>query len=243
MIQNSLFWSLPHNLRRQVFRLIKPREYQALAAYRTRDIEKITAQTFKPFLESKTLFVHIPKTAGIAVGHAVYGRHTGNHTTIAEYQMTFSKAEFDSMFKFTFVRNPWDRLLSAFLFLKAGGRNEGDQQWAETHLGNFPDFEHFVNDWVTTENVMKGIHFKPQHQFLTNPHSDEILVDFVGRFEDLEADWKALRQKIATVAELAEVNVNTAKKGDDYRTHYTDEMAKIVERVYQKDIQLFGYHF
>lgn len=242
MIQNKLFWKLPHDIRRSVFKRARPAEYNKLKAYRTRETEKITGQSFKPFLDTNTLFVHIPKTAGIAIGHSIYGRHTGNHTTIAEYQMVFSKVEFDNMFKFTFVRNPWDRLLSAFLFLKAGGRNTGDKQWAETHLLNYTDFESFVLNGLNDEMVMEGIHFKPQHSFVTNPNSADVLVDFIGRFEHLEEDWKALTQNISAKTELKEVNVNRAKK-DDFHLHYTDKMAEIVADVYQKDIAIFGYTF
>ena len=242
MIQNSLFWQLPHNFRRRLYKMAQPEDYARLNNYRTLEPEKVTAPTFKPFLDTRTLFVHIPKTAGIAIGHGVYGRHTGNHTTIAEYQMAFSRQEFTAMFTFTFVRNPWDRLLSAYQFMKKGGRNEGDRQWSADHLASFTNFEAFVLGWVNPENVLKGIHFTPQHHFLTNPGSDRIMVDFVGRFENLQADWDALQTKVKVTSTLEPVNVNRSAD-DDHRQHYTPKMVERVRQVYAKDIALFGYSF
>jgi hypothetical protein len=164
-----LFWKLPPALRRSWFALRHPRTYRALRDLRTADPEPQNAPTFKPFLESNSLFIHIPKAAGISLGHGLFGRHTGNHTTLAEYEIAFTRAELDRFFKFTFVRNPWDRLVSAFLFLKKGGRNESDRRWAEEHLDSFDTFDDFVVRWVARENLGKGIHFLPQHRFITTP--------------------------------------------------------------------------
>ena len=242
MIEDPLFWKLPHALRRGLFRFVQPDAFETLSSYRDLQPEKISAQTFKPFLDSKTLFVHIPKTAGIAIGHAVYGRHTGNHTTFAEYQLAFSKSECASFFSFTFVRNPWDRLLSAYTFMKAGGRNDGDRAWSEKHLSSFLSFNEFVQKWVTHDNVHKGIHFKPQFEFITLPGSDQIRVDFVGRYEQLQEDWENLSRHLKTKGELKPIN-QTAGKTRDYRDMYTTETKEIVANVYAKDIALFGYTF
>lgn len=58
----------------------------------------------------------------------LFGNLGGAQLRIPHDQLIFSQREFEDYFKFTFVRNPWDRLLSAFLFLKKGGANKVDRQ-------------------------------------------------------------------------------------------------------------------
>jgi hypothetical protein len=67
--------------------------------------------------------VHVPKTAGVAISLALFGNLAGEHASIRDYQTIYPKSVFERYVRFTFVRNPWDRLLSAFSFLKSGGMN------------------------------------------------------------------------------------------------------------------------
>lgn len=242
MTQNKLFWSLPYAMRQLLFKWNNPQEYLILQDLKLSIPKKLSAPTFKPFLEHKCIFVHIPKAAGVSVGYSLFQRHTGNHTTIAEYQMAFSQKEFGSFYKFTFVRNPWDRLLSAYLFLKAGGRNKGDKKWAEEHLSCYSDFTAFVLDWVNPKNVQLGIHFKPQHLFVTNPGSKKLQVDFVGKFESIETDYLTVKKQLGRGGNLKFEN-STSDKPSDYRDYYTQQTKEIVAQVYKADIVLFNYSF
>jgi len=240
--QNKLFWNLPHELRRTIFNWQDSKEFSRLSYLRTANPTEKSAPTFLPFLETKSIFVHIPKAAGISVGYSLYGRHTGNHTTIAEYQIAFTKSEFESCFKFAFVRNPWDRLLSAYLFLKKGGRNKGDAKWAQENLAGFKNFEEFVLQWVTPKKVLSGIHFVPQHKFVTQPFTKNIMVDFVGRYENLAQDFNVVREKLGFGKNLLFEN-KTEVKIKDYRDFYSEDSKAIVAEVYREDIELFGYKF
>lgn len=242
MTESRLFWSLPYALRRWFFKKQNGQVYKNLQVLRIVNPEKLSAPTFKPFLENKCIFVHIPKAAGISVGSSLFGRHTGNHTSIAEYQMAFSQKEFESFYKFTFVRNPWDRLLSAYLFLKKGGRNDGDKKWAAENISHFNNFQDFVLNWVTPENVLSGIHFMPQYYFVTLPGNKKIQVDFVGKFENLGPDFKIVKNKLGIGGSLVFEN-KTEDKSSDYRNFYNRETQKVVARVYKEDIALFDYQF
>jgi len=55
-----------------------------------------------PFDRYQCIFVHIPKTAGVSICRSLFENLAGGHTTIAKYQIIFSKKEFDRYFKFTF---------------------------------------------------------------------------------------------------------------------------------------------
>ncbi len=241
-INDKMFWKLPYEMRRAIFKKQNPHRYKRLIDLRKETPEKLSAATFKPFLDTQSIFVHIPKAAGISVGYSLYGRHTGNHTTVAEYQMAFSRNEFNTFFKFCFVRNPWDRLLSAYLFMKNGGRNKGDRKWADENLTGFNSFNHFVLDWLNTENANSGIHFKPQNQFITTPNSLPPKVNFVGFFENIENDWEGIRKKMGVKSPLI-FNNKTESKKKDYRSYYNNKTIEIVASVYHDDIALFGYSF
>ena len=239
---SALFWKLPYGLRRSLRMLIHPRKYRQLGSMRTAEPEQLNVPTFKPFIERRRIFVHTPKAAGTTIGYGLFGRHTGNHTTIADYQLAFNRQEFDSFFKFTFVRNPWDRLVSAFHFMRGGGRNEGDRQWAETHLSGIDTFEEFVLRWVNRTNIYKGLHVLPQYEFITTPGSRRPLVDFIGHFEDIDADYSRIRDRLGGGAVLACDN-KTSGRQSDYRSCYSDRTREIVAEVYREDIELLGYDF
>ncbi len=239
---DRLYWKMPYTLRRYLYCVRHPVEYYKYQMLRTDLPERASARSLVPFIENRCIFIHIPKAAGIAVGEGLFGRHTGNHATIAEYQIAFSSREFRQFFKFTFVRNPWDRLLSAFLFLKKGGRNPKDLRWAEVHLQPFATFEDFVMNWVTPENIRKRVHFRPQHTFIVVPRQQVACVDFVGYFENIAADYNYIRKKLHIGKDLCVKN-RTAEKKRDYRSLYTDRMAQIVANVYHTDIQMLGYDF
>lgn len=239
---NKTYWMLPYEARRFLFKINHRDNYLRLIGLRTAESQKLNSPTFKPFIEHRCIFVHIPKSAGISLGYSIFGRHTGNHTTISEYQIAFDRSEFNSFFKFTFVRNPWDRLLSAFLFLKNGGRNKGDLQWAEQHLSDYKSFDEFVTKWVNRDNIYKGIHFIPQHKFITTKNPAKPDVDFMGFFENINDDYEYVRNRLGVGNNLIHDN-KTAGRNGEYRSYYNEKIKDIVSDVYREDISLLGYNF
>ncbi|ADI14736.1 sulfotransferase family 2 domain-containing protein [Truepera radiovictrix] len=234
---SGLFWQLPYGLRRNAARVAFPRRYAALQRLRSPEAGGALA----PFFRHRCLFIHVPKAAGLSVGKGLFGAATGHHRTVAGYQLLLSRSEFEAFFKFAFVRNPWDRLASAFFFLKSGGLHDTDARWAAEHLAPYATFEAFVTGWVNRHNVHSWVHFRPQHHYLCLPGRRELLLDFVGFFENLASDYELIRARLGTGEPLPAENVTRARR--DFRELYTPEMREIVARVYREDIALLGYTF
>ncbi|RJR39511.1 MAG: hypothetical protein C4576_21430 [Desulfobacteraceae bacterium] len=236
----SLLWHFGYERRRALFRILFPGAHKHLQAMRNIDTEK--GRSLKPFDNRRCIFVHITKCAGISIAMTLFGNLGGGHLRIPHYQLIFEESEFEEYFKFTFVRNPWDRLLSAFLFLKNGGANKADREWAQNNLSRFEDFDTFVVKWVNSKSVHTWKHFVPQYKFLCAPGSRSPCVDFIGRFENLNGDFDHVGKKLGCHSTLRHLNRSGGEKRD-FRDYYTDETMEIVADVYHEDICMFGYGF
>lgn len=187
----------------------------------------------------RCIYVHIPKTGGISVNDALWGNPGGVHKSMEEYARIFSASTLQEYFKFTFVRNPWDRLVSAWFFLKAGGHHAADARWAERHLGAYNDFDAFVMNWLTPENARAALHFRPQTDFLKL--NGKIAVDFIGKMERFAEDFDYVKHRIGR--DDAELPHKNRSKREDYHGYYNEATRKRVATVYAEDIALLDYSF
>jgi len=239
---DRLYYAFPHEMRRWVYAAIKPREFNQLR--RMRDGAGCPEYTFREFDRSRCIFVHVPKTAGVAIAQTLFGNLAGGHTPAFLYEVVFPRRKFESYFKFAFVRNPWDRLLSAYNFLLSGGMTDADRLWAQEHLSSVSDFSDFVCNRLSSPAVFSHVHFVPQYWFLCRPSCDRLLVDFVGRFERLQGDFRSVRKELgrSDCPDLPILNRGDTESGD-YRDYYTPQARDVVAELYQKDVDLFGYRF
>jgi hypothetical protein len=138
-------------------------------------------------------------------------------------------------FKFCFVRNPWDRAVSLFIYLRAKGRLHPALR--------FHTFAHLLHDRAYDElglYTRRGLsHCNPQIAWLRDPEG-RIFVDFVGRFETLEADVAKLGAELGLTGTLPRLNVS--ERGH-YRDYYDDHSRRLVAAAYAEDVETFGYHF
>lgn len=189
--------------------------------------------SLKGYDELNCIFIRIPKCASQSVSKALFGNLGGGHRSIFEYRLVFKKEEFSKYFKFTFVRNPWDRAASAYFYHK--------ERWPTSVFGMYPDFNSFAKGWMNQQNIYTKAAFTPQYKFICG-ESGKIEVDFIGYVENIEQDFLKITQKLGVEQELKTKNKTTIKK-KDYRTYYNDESAEIVAQLYEKDIKMFGYDF
>ncbi|MEO1394467.1 MAG: sulfotransferase family 2 domain-containing protein [Cyanobacteria bacterium J06634_5] len=185
----------------------------------------------------KAIFIHVPKTAGTSIYDLIGYTYIG-HVPYDWYKSRNS-VKYDTYFKFSVVRNPWDRLVSTYVYLKKGGNNAMDNHWAKKNLSMFSSFDDFVKKWVTEENVQSWMHFIPQHQYIFD-NNDNIQVDYIAKFENLSDDFEVISDRLNLQRSLPHVN---AGKRKPYQEYYTEETKDIVSSVYAKDVQLFDYEF
>ncbi|MEP3387245.1 MAG: sulfotransferase family 2 domain-containing protein, partial [Reichenbachiella sp.] len=196
--------------------------------------------SFVPFYAHKCIFVHIPKAAGIAISQSLFNNLGGGHETIQYYQEILKPSDFEHFYKFTIVRNPWDRLHSAYEYLKSGGFGPNDKTWFLNNLSTFKNFEDFVLNWLSKENSNAYIHFNPQVNFLKDQHG-KINFDLIGRYETLSDDVDQIKQRLNIPHKLQNKNVNLKKR--NYQEAYTKKMIEKVESVYSDDVKIFNYKF
>jgi len=189
------------------------------------------------FYKTKSIFIHIPKTAGTSLVQSIYGDVSAEgHRNIEFYKNIFSN-ELPNFFKFCFVRNPYDRLYSSYKFLQKGGMNKNDAKSFDTHLKQYADFEDFVLNGLTKALLKEIIHFIPQTHFICNGKG-LVLVDFIGKFENLKQDIGKLEKKLDLEIILPHLNSN---KKENYLSIYTDEMLEKVKEFYENDFKILGY--
>ena len=194
--------------------------------------------SLKPFDDHHCIFVHITKTAGTSVAKSLFG-YLPYHYTAIDYRVIFGRKIFNNYYKFAFVRNPWDRLYSAYRYLKSGGWNEKDKLWAEANIGQFNDFSTFVKQWINPDNTKKHLHLRPQCYFICDKKG-RLLIDYLAYFETINKDFDIICNKLQLNVALGKHNVNPGK---NYLDVYDDESKEIVANVYANDIKLFGYEF
>ncbi|NIV31384.1 MAG: sulfotransferase family 2 domain-containing protein [Anaerolineae bacterium] len=187
-------------------------------------------------IENNVLFIHIPKCAGTSMEACAFlgGDHRkhGGHFPLYMYERLVHGIE--GAFKFAFVRNPWDRFLSAFLMDRPWDRGaflataRQVKQLGDPKRSTFPN----IVGWPLLQR------FLPQRYFICNKDGS-IGVDFVGRFENLQEDWRTVcMQVVGRPVKLPHVRRGTHR---DYREYYDAEARRIVGEAYRKDIDMFGY--
>lgn len=231
--------SLPHFFVYQGYRLLWNQEFKTLQELRTKEVDK-NGYSLKGFDKYNCIFIHIPKTGGLSLSQSLFGNRGGGHRTFFSYYPIYSPKEYQQYYKFAIVRNPWDRLVSAYFFLEEGGITETDQQWFEQNLSEYDNFDKFVRGWVNKQNIYSYLHFIPQHYYVA--HRDKIMIDKVYKLENISSMIDDLNTKLGVQISLPHKN-KTQNRSSDYREYYTDETKNIVGNIYQQDIKLFNYSF
>jgi len=146
-----------------------------------------------------------------------------NHMPAAEARALIDDRVWRSYFKFAFDRNPWDRQISWYFYK------------TKTKASR-PSFEDFM--------ASRRRAYVDNHEIYLE--GGALAVDFLGRYEDLDADLaKALRLiGVARRLDVPKSNVTPDKETrQDYRSYYTPETEALVRDWYAPEIKLLKYGF
>jgi len=198
--------------------------------------------------DRRWIFVHIQKTGGSAV-RAALGVEIDDphkHFLARELRVLYGDAAWQGCFKFAFVRNPWDRLVSWWSMINANRTALSNgmplNRFHRFVLQRATTFEEFLlscDEEVVEDDGCKWI-YRNQLEYLTDS-TGKLLVDFVGRFETLEQDFASVAQRIP-LSPTQLPHVNRSHHGQ-YVEYYTPALAQKVGLRYRRDIETFGYVF
>lgn len=152
----------------------------------------------------------------------------------SQRQLYYAPRRYASHFKFAFVRNPWDRLVSCWhnkVIDQPKKRLFGDRIEDLKSFGAFVDF--VAGQDLTACNR----HYRLQCRLI-----DLDRVDFLGRLERFSDDFRIVCNTLGLPAEEVE-KVNVSNRQRDYRLYYDDALAEKVATLYRRDITLFGYTY
>jgi len=199
----------------------------------------------------RTIFVHVPKTAGQSIEMVflnklnltwhqraplllrpnrdpTQGPPRLAHLYADEYVTCghTSAEDFAAYFKFAVVRNPWARAVSEYKFAYQ----------PRMTFGPFLD-----NVVAHRRAVVEERHIDPQRRYLA-AEDGRILVDWVLRYETLADEFLEVSRRIfGETVTLPKVNVSRDRA--DYRTFYDDDGRQLIADIYRDDIETFGYQF
>jgi hypothetical protein len=173
-------------------------------------------------LEQVGLFVQkrfpIPELAQLQHGHL----------SLQQIRPYMRPDEWQSFFKFAFVRNPFDRFISycAFRTRESDLFDRDPQQVMRHYLFEAPPHDHLL--------------FQPQHSFVTDADG-QLLADHVGRVERMQDSYDEIAERIGIPSRPLE-RVNATERRD-YRDYYDQQLIDGVAQLYARDLELFGYQF
>lgn len=188
--------------------------------------------------ENKVIFIHIPKAAGNGITMSLFGLPSAGHFTWEKYAK--NREKFMIYYKFSVVRDPYERFVSAFNYLKSGGIGEIDDEFSEKYLAGL-DLNEFVRklsvDSGFRKDILFWIHFRPQSDFIFD-NNERLMVDDLYKLEDMNVRFKELADKVGVGdVQFSRVNENASK----FSTELSDYAKEVVREIYSKDFRLLNY--
>jgi len=193
----------------------------------------------------KLVFVHIQKTGGSTVHRLLQERVPDIRTIAPRHEIAIrgmpNLDDWDEYYKFAFVRNPWDRLVSWYSMMTKFPRG-GNELWQYVH-DNSSTFEEFIYNCTDEVEMKKGVYYSftyNQLDYITDENGD-LLVDFIGQLENFEEDVLEIFSRIGIGLEM--VPHKNCSRHQHYSTFYAVDTEMIVRERFKRDIDYFGYEF
>ena len=190
----------------------------------------------------KCIFIHCQKCAGESIEMALCGeadnKYNGDpflgspmkHANLKYFKENFP-FEYKNYFKFTIVRNPYDRFIS----------------WVKYRDKRLKLYNGNLNYDVLNYELRRIPFNKANYTKMLNLNSFFNLtrrneLDFIGRFENLEEDFRYIKEKLSLLRDLPHINKSSEEKVH-YSTFYNDSLQRKCRKVFKKDLDYFGYKF
>ena len=189
----------------------------------------------------KCIFIHIPKTAGTSIEQFLKDNNKNEIDLLGvklgramhHYRAIDLKKEipelFKKYFKFSIVRNPYDRLLSEYYWCRIP---EAGFKFGKTKT----EFLNYVSKVIKNKNFYSNIyheHFMPQYMFI---YDSTIQVDNLFKYEDLDWTIDYLKKKLSIENDLKNLNKSRFTKED-----WNENQKEIIYNLYKNDFLLFNY--
>ncbi|RLB44268.1 MAG: sulfotransferase [Deltaproteobacteria bacterium] len=212
-------------------------------------------------LKYKFIFVHIAKTGGTSIraalryykwtdpyripfflcsrlsaltGHKIACKIPRHAKIITAYEM-LPREIFDQLFKFAFVRNPWDLQVSSYHHIMR------ERPHLLKGINSFQDFLKWKLDPDRPYHYIIDTSIELQSDYLVDLNG-KVIVDFIGRYENLQQDFVEACNRIG-ISPKRLPHKRQAKDRKPYQEYYTDETAELIAQHFHKDIDMFGYKF
>ena len=176
--------------------------------------------------EYKAIQLHIPKTAGTSIENALWhGPNAINrkrtHWRPQQIIATEGQQVWEAYFKFSFVRNPWDRLVSHYFF----------ERDLKKRIPADCDFGQFLSRWGKERSTWNQLVWFEGRLAEFN---------FVGRFETLNEDFRYICDQLGIDRSLPH---DFRMEREHYSVYYDRNTRKQVAKLAKADIKVFGYTF
>jgi hypothetical protein len=200
----------------------------------------------------KFIFIHIHKNGGTSIGDFLKNKkyvHINQSTLSAMKAFRKYPKEFDNYFTFSVFRNPWDRFISFYAFLRQWPKTEiriKNKTWkfegGDPRNVNFKKWmlktKFYHNQFPKDENI--PVQEISQFDWVTD-ENNKIMVDKIFNLSEIDKDWKYICNKINI--SFFPLPVSNPTKHKHYREYYNEASRKHVARVAEREIDYFKYTF
>lgn len=234
--------TLPEKLRLR----LKDLEFRSPTLATNRQLVRLVVSG-DPFLQSlqgsdgkEIIFIHVPKTAGTSIA-TMLGRKA-LHIPLSRYY-TWNRDRAGAAWKFAVVRDPAERLHSAYnyLYFSIGANESLDVRWSTEVLSRIKSFEDFLDlmfDASFKTRIMRWTHFRPQLHWMRPEPKQEIAIDRVLRFEALDKGIEELSQQLGQTLTLPHLRMPRRER---LTKPLSDRHHELIRRLYWEDYEAFGY--